>query len=345
MVGVGIIGCGSITEFRHAPEYSENSEAQIIGFYDFNIERAQEFALKYNAKAYDSVEDLLSDDAIDVVSVCTPNHTHADYCELAIKANKHILCEKPMVTNIEDANRLKNLYDKSSLKFVVGHNQRFLETHQIAKELIEKEYLGKVLTYKTTFGHSGPESWGVDKSNQTWFFKKEFSVYGVLGDLGVHKIDLMRYILGSEYKEVFAMGSALNKRDESDNLIEVEDNFALVSTMSNGSMGTSNFSWSYYGSEDNSTVIYCEKGIMYLFDDEECTLKVEHYNGKTECLCNKRIQTNDSQDKSGIIDHFIDVIVNDAKPIASFEDGYKSIKVVDKIYESMREKRSVDVDE
>lgn len=344
MVNVGIIGCGSITEFRHAPEYANNSNAKIVGFYDNNIERAKQFATKYNAKAYDSIEELFNDSEVNSVSICTPNHTHASLCEMAIKHNKHILCEKPMVTNLSDAEKLKELYQNSNVKFVVGHNQRFLEAHQKAKEIIEQNYLGKVLTYKTTFGHSGPESWGVDKSKSTWFFKKEFSVYGVLGDLGVHKIDLMRYILGSDFKEVYALGTTLDKKGEDGKLVEVEDNFIVTSIMENGAVGSGTFSWTYYGSEDNSTTIYFENGIIYLFSDPECTLIVEHKDGRRECLSKAKIQTNTSQDASGIIDHFVDVIENNIQPIAGFEDGYKSIKIVDRIYTSMKEKRSIEID-
>ncbi len=344
MVKVAIIGCGSITEFRHAPEYKNNPDATIVGFYDKDSNRSEEFAKKYNSKAYSDIEEIFEDSEVDAVSICTPNHTHAILCKLAIMSGKHVLCEKPMVTNIEDAMSLKALFDKSNIAFVVGHNQRFLEAHQKAKTLIEEQYLGKVLSFKTTFGHSGPESWGVDKTSSTWFFKKETSVYGVLGDLGVHKIDLMRYILGAEYEEVFAIGMSLDKKDENNNPIEVEDNFIVSSTMSNNSIGTGHYSWSYYGSEDNSTKIYCEKGIIYIFDDAKCTLVVEHRDGRKECLCEKQIQTNDNQDASGIIDHFIDVVLNKTTPISSFDDGYKSIEIVDKIYTSMKEKRSVKID-
>lgn len=345
MLRVGIIGCGSITQFRHAPEFSANENAQIAGFFDQNLERAEKFAKQYNAKVYKSVEEMLKDETINAVSICTPNHTHASLCAMAIKANKNILCEKPMVTNMKDAQYLKELYDSSNVKFVVGHNQRFLKVHQLAKKLIEEKYLGKVLSYKTTFGHGGPESWGVDKSRATWFFQKEYSVYGALGDLGVHKIDLMRYILGTEFEEVFAVGSVLDKKDELNKPIEVEDNFIVTAKMKDGSIGTGHFSWTYYGSEDNSTIIYCEDGIMYLFDDEDCTLVVEHKDGRKECLNHNKIQTNYNQDASGIIDHFVDVVENNVIAIAGFEDGYNSINIVDKIYASMNEKRSVVVDE
>lgn len=107
---------------------------------------------------------------------------------------------------------------------MVAHNQRFTEAHKKAKELIDSKQLGEVLTFTTTFGHQGPESWGVNKSNSTWFFKKARSYSGVAGDLGIHKIDLIHYLLNDEIAEVHAFHSALDKVDENGEPIEVCDN-------------------------------------------------------------------------------------------------------------------------
>lgn len=106
MINVGIIGCGRIAQVRHIPEYEANGNARICGFYDINHERAGELAKKYQAKAYDSYEELLADDAIDAVSVCAANSVHAAITIAALEAGKHVLCEKPMVLERAQAEEL-----------------------------------------------------------------------------------------------------------------------------------------------------------------------------------------------------------------------------------------------
>ena len=106
MIRVGIIGCGKIAQTRHIPEYLDNPNSEIVGYYDFNMERAQALAEKYGGRAYASAEELLADPAVDAVSVCVANNAHAQTSIDALKAGKHVLCEKPMATTLEDCIRM-----------------------------------------------------------------------------------------------------------------------------------------------------------------------------------------------------------------------------------------------
>ena len=101
MLKIGIIGCGKITEVRHAPEYSENPNCEITALFDFIPERAQKIAAQYGGTVYDSIEALLASD-VDAVSVCVANNAHASVSIQALQAGKHVLCEKPMATTAED---------------------------------------------------------------------------------------------------------------------------------------------------------------------------------------------------------------------------------------------------
>ena len=96
MVRVGIIGCGKIAQVRHIPEYLDNPNAKLTGLYDLNLQRAKNLAEKYGCKSYESIEEMLADPEIDAVSVCVANHVHAEITIAALKAGKHVLCEKPM---------------------------------------------------------------------------------------------------------------------------------------------------------------------------------------------------------------------------------------------------------
>ena len=101
MINIGVIGCGRIAQERHLPEYSHNENANILGVFDLNQRRTEETAKRYGAEAYGSYEELLNNPKIDAVSVCAANYAHAEITIAALKAGKHVLCEKPMAVTLE----------------------------------------------------------------------------------------------------------------------------------------------------------------------------------------------------------------------------------------------------
>ncbi|MFJ7746529.1 Gfo/Idh/MocA family protein [Peribacillus sp. NPDC097295] len=322
-VNVGVIGCGSIAQNRHFPEYQAHQETNIIAVCDIAQDRAKAAAQRYDAQAYTDYIELLKNKDIDVVSVCTPNYLHAPITIAALEAGKHVLCEKPMATSLEDAEKMNEAAAKSGKILMIGHNQRFVPSHQKAKKLIESGEVGKVYSFRTAFGHSGPETWSVDGRN-SWFFKKDQAVIGAMGDLGVHKADLLRYVLGEEFVEVGAFVETSAKEQA-----DVDDSAACILRTGSGIIGTLTASWSY-AKEDNATVIYAEKGVLRLEDDPNYSLIIHHLDGKTETFELGGIQTNDSggQHDSGVISHFINCVVNNEEPLITGIEGLHSLKVI-----------------
>src|SRR5690554_1639120 len=217
---VGVIGCGSIAKFRHLPEYEANKDVEIVAVCDIIEERVKEFAEEYNAKGYTNYEELLADDSIDVISVCLPNYLHAPVSIAASNAGKHVLVEKPMATSREEAEAMIEAAKTSGKKLMIGHNQRFVSSHEKAKEIIASGEIGKIYSFRTAFGHPGPEGWSVD-GRDSWFFNKEEAFISAIGDVGVHKTDLMRYILVEEFVEVagFVETNAKADTDIADNAV------------------------------------------------------------------------------------------------------------------------------
>ncbi|WP_102272116.1 Gfo/Idh/MocA family protein [Cytobacillus massiliigabonensis] len=330
-IKVGIIGCGSIAKFRHAPEYKANPHVEEMVFYDRNEERAKEMAMEFGGRAVKTVEELFNDPAITAISDCSSNEVHHINTSNALLSGKHVLCEKPLAMNVKFAEEIIEAESKSGKKLMIDHNQRFTKAHQKAKEILEKKELGEVLTFKTSFGHQGPENWGVDKSNATWFFKKDRSHSGVAGDLGIHKIDLIHYLLDDEIEEVHAFHGSLDKVDETGKLIEVCDNVVCALKTKKGRLGTASFSWTYYGSEDNSTTIYCQEGIIKIYQHPESQLIIEKKDGTVIKYELEPIQTNDNQTSSGVIDAFIDCIIHDREPPVTSKQALACLKVIDKI--------------
>ncbi|MDQ0484296.1 Gfo/Idh/MocA family protein [Guptibacillus hwajinpoensis] len=334
---VGVIGCGSIAQHRHLPEYAANKQIEIAAVCDIVKTRADEIAALYGAVSYESVEELLQNKEIDAVSVCTPNYLHAPISIAALKAGKHVLCEKPMATSREDAEQMIEAARESGKKLMIAHNQRFVPSHAKAREILASGEVGKVYSFRTAFGHPGPEAWSVD-GKDSWFFEKEKAFIGAMGDLGVHKTDLIRYVLGEEIVEVGSFVETSAKE-----FATVDDNAVCILKSESGIIGTLAASWAYTAKEDNSTIIYAEKAILRLEDDPVNSLVVQYQTGEIVKYELGGIQSNDEggQSNSQVIDRFVDSIVSDKESPVSGLEGMNSLQVVLAALESNETKKMI----
>ncbi|MCD8013722.1 MAG: Gfo/Idh/MocA family oxidoreductase [Lachnospiraceae bacterium] len=345
MINIGVIGCGKIAQVRHIPEYLSNPDAHLAGLYDMNLERTKELAVNCQCKAYSTMEELLEDKEIDAVSICVANHVHAEITLAALKAGKHVLCEKPMATNLEDCEAMVRTADEVGKLLMIGQNQRFAKAHAEAKNLIARGDIGKVISFRTTFGHGGPETWSVDAGPQNWFFDKKRAAMGAMADLGVHKTDLIQYLLDDTVVETTAKVTTLDKRDSSGELIGVDDNAICIYKMRSGIIGTMTASWTFYGEEDNSTVIYGTKGILKIYENQRYCLEMIRRDGGRVYYDIDQIQTNDNQTKSGIIDAFIDSIVSGSEAAVSGRSVLTAMRAVFGSLESSETGKTVCVNE
>ena len=341
MFQIGIIGCGKIAQVRHIPEYADHPQAKLAGFFDLNQQRAQELAERWGGRAYASWQEMLADTAIDAVSVCVANHAHAEISIAALKAGKHVLCEKPMATTLEDCEAMAAAARESGKFLMIGQNQRLTRAHQKARELVEQGVLGDIITFRTTFGHGGPETWSVDPGKNTWFFDKSKAAMGAMADLGIHKTDLIQYLTGQTVVETTAKVTTLDKRGADGQLIGVDDNAICIYRLSGGAIGTMTASWTYYGAEDNSTVLYGTKGILRIYDDPSCSMKLISANGEKVLYELEAIQTNDNQTKSGVIDAFMDCLVTHTPPAISGDSVLTAMRAVFASLESSRTGQTV----
>ena len=323
-VKIGVIGCGSIAQHRHLPEYKMNEQVELVAVCDINTERANSVAQQYGVKAYTNYEELLASGTVEAVSVCTPNYLHAPISVAALNSGVHVLCEKPMATSKEEAKAMIEAAKTNGKKLMIGHNQRFVASHQKARELIEKGEIGKIYSFRTAFGHGGPEGWSVD-GKDSWFFKKDEAFIGAMGDLGVHKTDMLRYILNEEIVEVGAFVES-NAKD----FANVDDNAVCVLKTESGIIGTLAASWAYNGKEDNSTIVYGEKGILRLEDDPTYSLVAQYATGEVVNYELGKIQSNDEggQSNSRVIEQFVDAVAEDKESPVPGEEGLKSLAVI-----------------
>jgi predicted dehydrogenase len=344
MLDVGIIGCGSITKFRHAPEYAAHPEVKLVGFFNRRKARSLEMAELYGGKAYDSCEELLADPAIDAVSVCTSNNTHAPITIAALQAGKHVLCEKPMATTVADAEKMIAAAKQAGKYLMIAHNQRLAEAHVKAKQILMSGEMGRIISFSTAFSHKGPEMWSADKSASTWFFKKEEAMLGAVGDLGIHKIDLIRWLIGDEIQEVMAMVMTLDKKGLDGNLIAIDDNAMCILRSKTGIAGTLTAGWTNYGLKDNGTTLFCSEGVMKIYEHPDYPLEIVKRNGERVLYRFGQDATNQAQANSGVIDQFVNSIVVGITPEISGEEGLAALKIIFACIESSVTGKKVQID-
>lgn len=346
LIKIGIIGCGKIAMVRHIPEYAENPNCKLTAFYNRTYDKAVKCAEKYGGKAYKTIEELLNSD-VDAVSVCVANAYHASVTIQALKAGKHVLCEKPMATTLEDSLEMVKTSKETGKILMIGQNQRLAKAHVKAREIISSGELGKVIAFQTNFCHPGPEGWTGKKNS--WFFDKKVALFGVMADLGVHKTDLIHYLTGERIIRTIAKLGTLDKKLPDGSSIAVDDNAFAIYTLENGAIGTMHVSWTNYGNEDNSTKIYMEGGTIRCYDDEKYSLIVEKKNGRIEkyaldMLTSNKEQTGGGRTSTGVIDEFINSIIYNTPPSISGESVIDTMKVIFANESSAKTSSSIEID-
>lgn len=343
MLNIGVLGCGKIAQTRHIPEYAANSGCRLVGFYNPTSSRAEEMAEKYGGKVYLTAEELLADPEIDAVSVCAANYAHAELTIKALQAGKHVLCEKPMATTPEDCEAMIAAAKAAGKRLLIAQNQRLNKAHVLAKKMIADGEIGRVVTFRTCFGHGGPETWSITPGKNTWFFDKKRAAMGAMADLGIHKTDAVRFMLGRDVLRTTARLATLDKRGENGELISVDDNAVCIYELEDGILGTMTASWTYYGQEDNSTVIYGTKGILRIYDDPDHPLVLIRADGSRENFDVEQIQTNDNQTFSGIIEEYVGAVTENRPSVFDAEGVLNSMRAVFAGIESSEKGTPVDV--
>lgn len=343
MIRIGVIGGGEIVRRRHLPEIAGNPYAEVGAVCDVVKERAEELAAEYGATPYTDYKALVADPTLDAVIVAATNTTHAEMTIAAFRAGKIVMCEKPMATSLEDAKAMIKASEEAGKMLFMAQNQRLAPAHVKAKEIMQSGMLGRVITFKSTFGHPGCEHWAPEKK-KTWFFQKNISVFGCLGDLGIHKIDVVRWIMEDEFTEVYARVETLDKTTEDGSPIDVEDNAVMILKTKGGATGTITVSWTYEY-EDATTVFYCEDGVMTIYGDPDYQIVIKRNDNTSDYYKVGEIPNNIVQVKTGIIDEFVSCIVENKPATISGIDGLEPLKVVFSAYESSEKNQMIPIQE
>ncbi|HEX6972537.1 MAG TPA: Gfo/Idh/MocA family oxidoreductase [Limnochordia bacterium] len=189
---VGIIGVGGIATHAHIPGYRQLLDrVELVACADVNAERAREVAARFEFRAaYADYREMLEKEALDAVSVCTPNKFHAPASIAALEAGCHVLCEKPPALTAAEAEAMVAAAEKAKRVLTFGLHMRFTAEAQAAKRLVDGGEMGDIYAVRVNaLRRRGIPGWGV-------FTNKELQGGGPLIDIGVHMLDLALYLMG-----------------------------------------------------------------------------------------------------------------------------------------------------
>jgi predicted dehydrogenase len=314
---------------------------------------------------------LIERDDIDVIDISTPNHTHAEMAIRAAEAGKHIIIEKPLALNVEEAERMYEAVKKNRVIHMICHNYRFVPAVQYAKKLITEGRLGKIHHIRANY----LQDFIADpRFPLIWRLQKENAGSGALGDIGAHSIDLARFLVG-EFKELVAMtetfvkdrplaalSGGLSATAESREMgkVTVDDAVAFLARFENGAFGTFEATRFAQGNRNkNKFEINGEKGSIrwdmenmnnlevYLADDEpglqgfrliNCT-EVHHPYAGAYWPAGHIIGYEHTF--INLVHDFMKAIATGVQTKPDFEDGVRNQKVLSAIELSVQDKRWV----
>lgn len=370
MLGYAFMGKAHTNAYKTLPYmmYPPPAIPVLAALCGRNAAATHEAAKRYGyRKVYSDWHEMLADPDVQLFDNGGPNDAHAEPCIAAAQAGKHLLCEKPLARNAEEAKAMLDAANKAGVKHMVAHNYRFVPALRQAYNLIQSGQLGRIYHFRAVY----LQEWIMPHygTPMIWRLDKQTAGSGALGDLGSHIIDLARFLVG-EMKSVSALtktfiperpnpGGTMGK-------VEVDDAFAAVVEFDNGAIGTLEASRFAAGRKNyNCLEVNGEKGSIRFDLERMSELEVfwiddqpKETQGFHKVIVTEGYHPWISNwwphghligwEHTFIheIHHLLDCIVNDkgVAPFgATFEDGYRNAVIGDAILESAAKRRQIDL--
>jgi len=285
------------------------------------------------AKEFNEARELIADREIDVVSVCLPNYLHAPIAIAALKAGKHVLCERPPAINSKEAKKMQAAAEKSGKVLLYGMQRRFGGGEQAAKQAIEKGYAGEIYHARVSWMRTR----GIPRGTG-WFTDKKQSGGGALIDLGLSVLDLGWWILGQPTP--LSVSASVHKRFG----LEVEDaGFALVQFEGGKSLELS-ASWAINQpphQQGTGCRLMGELGMVDVYTAHGAMI-YRAFNEKGDAKATA-LKPPKVQGHVAMMRHFRQCILGQAQPSVGRAEGVMLMRMVDAIYKSAAVGKSVGV--
>ena len=343
-IKVAIIGTGGISEC-HIGSYLKNPNVELYAFCDINEERVKQKGEKYGITRLYTDKDVMLRELpeIDAVSVTTWNSAHAECTIAALNAGKNVICEKPMATNAADAKAMMDAAIANNKLLMIGFVRRFGNDCDILKDFVDNGYFGDIYYAKATYlrRNGNPGGWFADKSR---------SGGGPLIDLGVHVIDLARYLMGcpmpvsvyaATYQKLFnrpgvkdSVGYTASDTSAKEKC-DVEDFASALIRFDNGAVISVEASFALN--------IESNVGDIQLFGTKagaKIDPEVRFFTEQNGFMSNVSLCKSSALSFDGLfqneIDHWVDCLLGKTECRAPAVDGVILMKILDAAYESAR---------
>lgn len=312
-IKIGIVGTGYMGG-THAQIFARDERCEVAALFDIRPERMQRVSRLTGARTMESAEQVF--ESSDAVIITTPNTRHVELAIAAANAGKHVLCEKPMATKLEDAKLVLEAANNSGAVFQVGHNRRYAPVYQKLKELLSEDRPHSA-HIKMNRGELQNPEWTSDVS----------VTGGFLYETTIHMFDMMRFQFG-EISEMIATGSRQTYNEI--------DNFSVLLKFKNGFHATfcsaADASWNF---PFERVEVFCEHRTIItqemenILDNRGTAPNSQHFSYH---MAQKEERWGYVQEDAA----FIDAILNGTEPPVTAFDGYKSVELVEGCYEAVR---------
>ncbi|MCR4578517.1 MAG: Gfo/Idh/MocA family oxidoreductase [Clostridiales bacterium] len=350
IVKIGIIGCGGIANQKHMPSLSKIENVRMVAFCDLIPERAQAAKEKFgtpDAFVCTDYRELLAIKDIEVVHVLTPNREHSEITVAALKAGKHVMCEKPMAKTAEGARKMCEAARESGKKLAIGYQHRMKPQARFAKEYIESGALGEIYYANClAIRRRGTPNWGV-------FLDEDAQGGGPIIDIATHSLDLTLYLMNN-YEPEMVVGKTHKKLehpeegniwgDKGVSTTPLEEAACAFIRMKNGATILLETSWALNTDEpiqEGSCVLCGSKAGLSLKNNELRLNKVElgrQVVTKVDCSAGG-VAFYDGASMSPAEAEaraWIDCIVNDTEQVVKPEQAMVVSEILEAIYTSSK---------
>lgn len=322
---IALVGAGGMASV-HAGCYEKIKNAELVGVMDIRQEAAETLALKFGAKAYTDFALMLHELKPEVVDVCTPTPTHADYvCEAARSQGlRGVVTEKPMGRTLEDCERMISACEASNVPLFVGHVVRFFPEFRAAHTQVKAGAVGKPAAVRTRRGGGMPRAW------EDWY--GDFSQSGgVILDLIIHDFDWLRWTFG-EVERVYARGLGEAKLPAQD--------YALVTLrFKSGAIAHVEGTWSDPGGFKVSFEVAGDEGLLeYNFNQPTSVplKKALHSSGETRAAVAIPENPHNENPYQLELAHFLDCLEAGVAPSITGQDGREAVRIALAAIESLQ---------
>jgi predicted dehydrogenase len=331
----GFIGAGNVTEVKAAPLGAFTQDgSRVVAVARADAARADAYAQANQiARAYGTVEELCADPEVNAVFVCTPHHLHAEHVLAAIKAGKHVLCEKPLTITTQDGLRLVEAAQAAGVVLGVAYYRRFYPVLQALKAIVASGRLGTLTTAQmVSRSYSIPKRPSdAEADPRAWKTLTETAGGGTLTDVGSHRLDLLFWLLGDAQTV-----SATTARVET--WAAPEDQATVSIQFANRVSAHLDQSWCSRVPED-SIALHGTHGSAFVPDLEGTTLTVQVGNETERIVAEPRAP----HTHRPLVTDFVRALSENRPVGCSGADGLRTTQLIELAYQAARERRTLDV--